>query len=208
MAKQRRKQTAEERAIIDAEREAVKMIDSELTQREELQQNIDENFATLPEGVKAVILEPTPEGMAIMHRAIAEAVGESEEEETEEEKHDRISIVKDKFKRKYIENAAARGETKKAAKRSNWDWLAQELATFCLSEKGKIEIGSFTDILDANGIDHSRWTNRNPGWQGRFRMTGRVALQKTVANSGSLRWPDGSVTEAPADFIERYKTKA
>lgn len=208
MAKQRRKQTAEERAIIDAEREAVKMIDSELTQREELQRNIDENFATLPEGVKAVILEPTPEGMAIMHRAIAEAVGESEEEETEEEKHDRISIVKDKFKRKYIENAAARGETKKAAKRSNWDWLAQELATFCLSEKGKIEIGAFTDVLDANGIDHAKWNNRNPGWQGRFRMTGRVALQKVVANRNLLVWPNGDTSIPPAEFVEKYQTKA
>jgi hypothetical protein len=118
------------------------------------------------------------------------------------------SIVKDKFKVKYAENAAAIGDTRKQVKRSNWDWLAQQLAAACLSDKGKIEIGSFTDILDANGVDHSRWTNKNKGWEGRFRMTGRVALQKVVANAGSLKLPGGDALEAPADFIARYKTKS
>lgn len=119
------------------------------------------------------------------------------------------SIVKDKFKIKYIENAQAQGLTSKAAKRSNWDWLSQQLATFCLSDKGKIDIGAFTDVLDANGIDHSKWTNRNKGWEGRFRMTGRVALQKVVANSGVLKWPgELEDTAAPSEFVERFKTKA
>lgn len=118
------------------------------------------------------------------------------------------SIVKPKFKDKYAANAAAIGDTRKQVKRSNWDWLSQQLAAACLSDKGKIEIGAFTDILDANGVDHSRWTNRNKGWEGRFRMTGRVALQKVVANAGVLKTPGGTELEAPADFIERYKTKA
>jgi hypothetical protein len=119
------------------------------------------------------------------------------------------SIVKAKFKDKYIENAKAQGLTSKAAKRSNWDWLSQQLATFCLSDKGKIDIGSFTDVLDANGIDHSKWTNKNKGWEGRFRMTGRVALQKVVANTGFLKWPgELQASEAPDEWRARFKTKS
>lgn len=130
------------------------------------------------------------------------------EGEGEEEPPKVSSVVKDKFKDKYIENAKALGIPGKAAKRSNWDWLSQQLATFCLNDKHSIDIGAFTDVLDANGVDHSRWTNRNRGWEGRFRMTGRVALQKVVANSGLLKWPGGSETEVPAEFREKYKTKA
>jgi hypothetical protein len=188
------------------------------------------NQPELPEGVEVVVLEPTPEGMAIMHRAIAEAVGErpvteeedaaslaeaiAEMEETEEEKHDRISVVKDRFKKRYVQNAIESGATHKAAKRSNWDWLAQQIAAFCLDDKGKIDIRAFVALLNQNEVDHSRWTNRNRGWEGRFRMTGRVALQKRVATTGLLFLPgdtgdNGSVTtvEAPAEWCERYLPK-
>jgi hypothetical protein len=238
MAKRAKKQrTQEERDQIEADRvaahEEVKAQDQEIMRNE------------LPEGVTAVELAPTEEGMAIMERALAEATGEpilgsnvtvgefvekeqefpeavldafekfegdgegdAVEVEATDEPKEPNSIVKDKFKTKYIENAKAMGETKKAAKRSNWDWLAQQLAAACLSDKGKIEIGAFTDILDANGVDHSRWTNKNKGWEGRFRMTGRVALQKVVANNGKLLTPGGTEIEAPTEFIAKYKTKA
>jgi hypothetical protein len=136
-------------------------------------------------------------------------VGEFEDQ-TEEVDGEKVpnSIVKPKFKDKYAANAAAIGDTRKQVKRSNWDWLSQQLAAFCLNDKGKIDIGAFTDVLEANGIDHSKWTNRNKGWEGRFRMTGRVALQKVVANSGSLAWPNGEPTVAPPEWCEQYKTKA
>jgi len=268
MAKRARKQRTEaERAEIEADRVAahgeVKAQDQEIM-RDELPEAIAEMVeeggkagdapeaefphspnelitgrGELPEGVTAVELNPTPEGIAIMERAIAEATGETNamveehapfmkevEDEIEadalekfmgdgegdavevEEVKEPNSIVKDKFKVKYIENAKALGATSKAAKRSNWDWLSQQLAAACLSDKGKIEIGAFKDILDANGVDHSRWTNQNKGWEGRFRMTGRVALQKVVANNGKLLTPGGTEIEAPTEFIAKYKTKA
>ena len=258
MAKRARKQrTAAERAEIEADRVAahgeVHSPNELITGRDELPEAIAEmveeggkagdapeaEFPHLPEGVTAVELNPTPEGIAIMERAIAEATGETNamveehapfmkevEDEIEadalekfmgdgegdavevEEVKEPNSIVKDKFKVKYIENAKAMGATSKAAKRSNWDWLSQQLAAACLSDKGKIEIGAFKDILDANGVDHSRWTNQNKGWEGRFRMTGRVALQKVVANNGKLLTPGGTEIEAPTEFIAKYKTKA
>lgn len=138
--------------------------------------------------------------------------------EEEDEPKEVRSVVADKFKLKYIENAKTLGVPGKAAKRSNWDWLAQQIALVCLDDKHKIRMGDFVAVLEANGVDHSRWTNRNKGWEGRFRMTGRVALQKVVANAGVLKLPDGETKEdgtsgtieivPPESFVERYKTKA
>ena len=124
-----------------------------------------------------------------------------------EEAREPNSIVAEKFKTKYIENARALGVAGKAAKRSNWDWLAQEIAAECLKEKEKIDIQEFMDLLELNGVDYSKWTNRNKGWEGRFRMTGRVALQRIVANQGHLKKKMSESIPPPA-WVERFKTKA
>jgi len=116
------------------------------------------------------------------------------------------TVVAAKYKDKYIANAQANGHNHKAAKRSNWDWLSQQIASVCLNEKGKINIDDFLTLLEANEIDHAKWSNRNKGWEGRLRMTGRVALQKVVANRGELYLPEGPVT-APAEWAEKYKAK-
>jgi hypothetical protein len=81
------------------------------------------------------------------------------------------SVVLPKYKHRYAERAANAGIAKKAAQRSAWDWLAQTLAAQCLDERQRIDIAKFTRILEMNGVDHSRWTNRSKGWEGRFRMT-------------------------------------
>jgi hypothetical protein len=129
------------------------------------------------------------------------------EEDASEEVKLPNSVVAPKFKDKYIANAVEQGIKNKAARRSNWDWLAQRIAAECLDSKGKIDIEIFKYILDMNAVDYSKWTNKNKGWEGRFRMTGRVALQKRVANSGVLRLPS-SVEHAPAEWVAKYKTKA
>jgi hypothetical protein len=134
-------------------------------------------------------------------------LGELEDDaEVEEEVKLPNSVVAEKFKLKYLENARAAGIAGKAAKRSNWDWLAQQIAMACLGEKDKIRIDDFMQLLDDNGVDYSRWTNRNKGWEGRFRMTGRVALQKVVANAGVLKVGMSEVL-APFEFVEKYRTK-
>lgn len=130
--------------------------------------------------------------------------GESPEDDAERKQ----SIVKPKFKHRYIEHAKELGTNSKIAKRSNWDWLSQQLAAFCLDSKGKINIDLFTDVLEANGVDHSKWNRTVPGWQGRLRMTGRVALQKRVAESGKLLWPnDLEPSEAPQEWRNLYLPK-
>ena len=117
------------------------------------------------------------------------------------------SVVHPRFKDKYLANARLLGIPGKAAKRSNWDWLAQQIAAQCLDGKHKIDITQFLALLDANGVDHSRWTNRNKGWEGRLRMTGRVALQKIVANNQGLVLQDGSVAVPPEEFVAKFRDK-
>ena len=125
--------------------------------------------------------------------------------EVEADNAKRNSVVRPLYKHRYAERAKAAGIAKKRAQRSAWDWLAQTLAGECLDDKDRISIERFTKVLEANGVDHSRWTNRSKGWEGRFRMTGRLALQRVVAESGVLHTADGETLEAPADWVEKYK---
>jgi hypothetical protein len=112
------------------------------------------------------------------------------------------SVVKPAYKHRYAERAAASGLGKRA-QRSCWDWLAQSLAGECLDDQSRISIDRFLTVLDLNGVDHSRWTNRSKGWEGRLRMTGRLALQRVVASSGVLK-VEGDELIAPADWVAKH----
>ena len=114
------------------------------------------------------------------------------------------SVVGVAYKHRYAARAAGAGLKRKAAQRSAWDWLAQTIAAQCLDDKDRISIDRFLALLDANGVDHSRWQNRNKGWEGRLRMTGRLALQRVVAEAMAIRLPDGDTCEAPADWVAKY----
>lgn len=119
------------------------------------------------------------------------------------------SVVLPKYKHRYAERAANAGIKNKSAQRSAWDWLAQTLAAQCLDDKQRIDIAKFTRILELNGVDHSRWTNRSKGWEGRFRMTGRLALQRVVAECGVMQVigeeGEADVVEAPAEWVAKFK---
>ncbi len=114
------------------------------------------------------------------------------------------SVVKVAYKAKSAEKARSAGLKRKAAQRSTWDWLAQSIAGECLTDKDKIDIDRFLALLDANGVDHSRWTNRNKGWEGRLRMTGRLALQRVVATNEALRTPDGETLVPPTEWVAKF----
>jgi hypothetical protein len=124
------------------------------------------------------------------------------DDEVAEDNAKKNSVVKTAYKKRYAERAAAAGGGK-VAQRSCWDWLAQELASECL-DGSKISIARFLAVLDANGVDHSRWQNRSKGWEGRLRMTGRLALQKVVAVQGHLKTAEGAALDAPADWIAKH----
>jgi hypothetical protein len=114
------------------------------------------------------------------------------------------SVVRNEYKRKYAERAKANGHASKVAQRSTWDWLAQCLAGECNGEGGRLDVDRFLALLEANGVDHSRWTNRSKGWEGRLRMTGRLALQRVVAASGVLV-VDGDELVAPAEWVAKFQ---
>lgn len=115
------------------------------------------------------------------------------------------SVVKAKYKVRYAHRAIEAGLKKKRAKRSAWDWLAEKLADECLDSKDRISIERFLAVLDANGVDHSKWQNRSKGWEGRLRMTGRLALQRVVAEANVLRLPDGEEMVPPAEWVAKYR---
>jgi len=114
------------------------------------------------------------------------------------------SVVGTKYKHRYAERAAGAGLKRKAAQRSAWDWLAQTMAGECLDEKDRLDVARLLALFDANGVDHSRWTNRSKGWEGRLRMTGRLALQRVVAEAGVLHTVDGETLEAPAEWVAKH----
>lgn len=119
------------------------------------------------------------------------------------------SVVSATAKQRYAERAAARqravkGISKKALKRSSQDWLALELAKRTLDEKDKLVVEAFEHILDANGVKHSHWNRTTAGWQGRLRMTGRLALQRVVAENGKLELGEGISIEAPKTWVQKH----
>lgn len=115
------------------------------------------------------------------------------------------SVVKPVYKVKYRDRAREHGRKGKAAKRSAWDWLAETLAGEVLDDREKLKVDTFLAILDANGVDHSRWTNRSPGWEGRLRMTGRLALQRVVAETEVLMLPDGEQLVPPTEWVAKFR---
>ena len=103
------------------------------------------------------------------------------------------TVVPVGYKAAYRARAAAMGRTSKAAKRSNSDWLAQELEAECIGKGGVFDLPRFLAIFSANtGEDATvRWPNRNNGWEGRLRMSGAIVLRGVVGKRGVFRTPDG-----------------
>lgn len=119
------------------------------------------------------------------------------------------SVVAANYKRKYAERALTAKKPKDVARkvvaRSCGDWLAMEIAKRCIGEKNKLRVDAFEAILDANGIEHRHWNRTTKGWQGRLRMTGRLALQRVVAEAdGELELPDGSTIVAPRTWVAKH----
>lgn len=119
------------------------------------------------------------------------------------------SVVKGTYKAKYRDRGETvrkpKGFSKKAAKRSTCDWLAFEIGTRTLDEKAKLQLEPFVAILEANGVKHDHWKREGRGWQGRLRMTGRLALQRVVAENGVLALPDGTEVKAPASWVAQHQ---
>jgi hypothetical protein len=112
------------------------------------------------------------------------------------------SKVPTKYKVLYKMRAREAGIKGKAAKRSTWDWLARQMKELVLTEKDKLKVDAFEALMAANGIDTNKWPSRTPGWEGRLRMTGGIALRRKLADSGTLHLADGTTRQMPeADLL-------
>jgi hypothetical protein len=103
------------------------------------------------------------------------------------------TVVKVAYKHRYQDRARARGLTDKASKRGNGDWLQRELQAETVGKDGKLDLGRFIAILDANGVDYSRWKREGHGWEGRFRMSGSLVLRGIVGKTATFRTPEQTV---------------
>jgi hypothetical protein len=119
------------------------------------------------------------------------------------------SVVKPTYKTKYKERAMAAGLKGKAAKRTNGDWLGEQMRTLVLDKKEKLIVERLVDICEANGLSgiEERWPNRNKGWEGRLRMTACLVLRKIVADNQALRVPGEEDRIPPQDFVTRNETR-
>ena len=103
------------------------------------------------------------------------------------------TVVKTAYKHRYQDRAKAEGRTDKASRRGNGDWLQRELQAETVGKDGKLDFARFVAILDANGVDYSRWKREGHGWEGRFRMSGSLVLRGIVGKTATLRTPEGAV---------------
>lgn len=119
------------------------------------------------------------------------------------------SVVLPDYKTKYKNRAIALGLKGKAAKRTNGDWLSEQMRTLVLDKKEKLIVERLVDICEANGLSgiEERWPNRNKGWEGRLRMTACLVLRKIVADNQALRVPGEEDRVPPADFVTRNETR-
>jgi len=127
------------------------------------------------------------------------------------------SKVKPLYKKRYRNRALALGLRHKWQKRTNNDWMATQLAGEVLDKHSKIHVPSFAAILIANGVEepnvlsedgeflpeNSRWPSQSKGWEGRYRMSGGLALRTVVAEAGKMILADGEELEAPAEWIAK-----
>lgn len=153
---------------------------------------------------------------AVTLEAILEAVVEAgfdpeadpETGEVEDDEPSSRSTVDDRYKVLYAE-VSENG-------RNCGDWLASFLNDQCLTGKtGTLDVDRFASVLINNGIEMGtpKWASAYRanggarGWQGRFRMSGRVVLEKVVAQNAVIFGADGQKFSVPADALEALRAK-
>ena len=95
---------------------------------------------------------------------------------TEEEEKKPASVVKTKYRAIYAELGHPT---------TCGDELANKLDNLVKNAKGT-NMEYFDLIMEANGVDMSKYSRTTPGWQGRYRMTGRNMLAKRVHANGGI----------------------
>jgi hypothetical protein len=186
---------------------------NEMTKRNRKTTKIDTTTEQLPSDfAERRLIEEAgnePEISPLIPNAPGDNVDVSDDGEAEASVSLPRSVVRPGYKQRYIERAEAlqrkpMGVSMKALKRMTGDWLAIELAKLTLDPKSKLVVASFEAVLAANGVKYDHWNRTSKGWQGRFRMTGRLALQRVVAEAGELAVPNGAAIAAPRSWVAKF----
>jgi len=171
------------------------------------------------EAATPAIEAPAP--VVTIEDSVAEAAALLAEAADDAEIDEQIALgnskVQRKYKLRYRDRARAMGLRQKWQKRTNNDWMATTLAGEVLDKQSKIHVPSFAAILIANGVEEptvlseagefqpseSRWPSQSKGWEGRYRMSGGLALRTVVAEAGVMLLADGETLEAPAEWVAK-----
>lgn len=119
-----------------------------------------------------------------------------------EEGRKRGTIVPEAYKIRYAE----RGDPDSCG-----DWLADTVRGETHGVEG-FSVEDFSAMLSANRVDMSRpWAQApfsgRPGWQGRYRMSGRQQLEKRIAATGRLFGADGKEIAVPDGVVAEMREK-
>ena len=122
--------------------------------------------------------------------------------EEEEEAKVSGSVVPEAYRTQY-RAASSNGQT-------CGDWLAEWLVTETNSKT--FSVPDFKAICENNGLDMTKPWARLPesgqqGWVGRYRMNGRQALEKIVAQVGTVTDAIGVKHEVPQSFLDTIRAK-
>ena len=158
-----------------------------------------------PATANALVVLPTEPAIEEIDGVWDDEAEAQAEAETEEQINKQGTVVKAHYKRRYRDRAREAGIRGKAAKRSNWDWLAQTLAAIVLDRHHKLNVDALVALLQANGEPDplGRWDNRSKGWEGRLRMTGGLWLRTVVAEEGVLYTADGEELIPPPEWVAK-----
>lgn len=161
--------------------------------------------------VEVMTTKKVPE-LADIFAACEDADLDPEAMEADEEEGPTGSVVDTAYKSQYREQSTT-GTT-------CGDWLAEWLTaeTTIATGKGKataIDIETLHLVFSNNGLDlTAKWalSYENPakqsrGWTGRYRMSGRIALEKAVAKAGEVLDAAGKATKVPAEDLAILRTK-
>lgn len=91
------------------------------------------------------------------------------------------------------------------------DWLASTLEGEFQNEEGLFDHKLFEACLLQNGVELTgKWadlpTSGQKGWQGRYRMNGRQKLELEVADAGTLKLRELTITPDP-EWLKEMRTK-
>lgn len=144
--------------------------------------------------------------LADVFAACEDADVDPEALEVEEAKRNSSSVVDTMYKSQYKEQST-NGQT-------CGDWLAEWLVTHT-TVGGKLDIEALHALFSANGLDlTAKWalvydneSKQSRGWTGRYRMSGRIALEKVVAKTGKATDHNGTSHDADPAFLTTLRAK-